>query len=138
MVWVVSVVDLRNPFWIQSQGILNSKNLNLIFTGIKQVQLARSKTVTTAWSWRRHSHEPTTVDLQWPYYAPTVALQWTYSGSTVDLQWPYCGPIWTYSGPTVHLQWPYCGPTLCMDAIVLLLTLLGGCVVFGFSGVNRS
>ena len=76
MVRAISVVDLRN-----------SKNLNLIFTGIKQVQLARSKIVTTAWSRHRHSHEPTAVDLLW---------------------------IYRYS-------------SLCMDDIVLLLTLLGGC-----------
>lgn len=69
MVWAISVVELRNPFWIQSQGILNSKNLNLIFTEIKQVQLARNKIVTTAWS---HSHEMTAVDLQWTYCGPTV------------------------------------------------------------------
>lgn len=87
MVRAISVVDLRN-----------SKNLNLIFTGIKQVQLARSKIVTTAWSRLRHSHEPTAVDLLWTYSEPTVALLWTYRYSS-----------------------------LCMDDIVLLLTLLGGC-----------
>lgn len=63
MVQVISVIYLRNPFWIQSQGVFHSKNQNLIFTGTKQVQPAGNRTVTTMWRWRMQTWW-VTVDLQ--------------------------------------------------------------------------
>lgn len=59
MVQAISVVYLRNPFWIQSQGVFILK----AWISFLLAQNKANKQGPKLWSYWTHRHEPTTVDL---------------------------------------------------------------------------